>query len=781
MQLNFRFLRLSVVAFGCCFAALAVPGYAQQADPAAVDSGPTVRMIEVQFAGPASISRDRILANMRTQTGQPYSELVVEEDIRSLYATGTISNVRIYSEPAADGVKVVVVIQSRATVREVIFEGVDAVGVNRLRKEITTTPGGPLSEAKLEEDRQKIISYYQSKGFGEINVSYRIDQDEAKGSATIVFAVNEGDKRIVRKIVIEGNGVIPAKDIRKVMKTKPRNLYYFWNIFTKAGRVEQEKLDADVIAIRDLYQEKGFADAEVVEVRREPAGNKSMDLVIVIKEGQLYTVDKLGISGNQLFTAEQIREKIKMVEGAPYSPKLLRNDLEAMQALYGTQGYIDLLVVPEAVSAGPQRVSVTYRVEEGFQSYVDRINIEGNEATKDKVIRRELAIAPGDVYNTEKVNLSRQRLNGLNYFSKVEAYPSEAFIPGRKDLNITVEEKRTGSFNFGVGFSSIDSLIGFVEVGQSNFDISNWPAFRGGGQRFRTRLQMGTERNDFVIGFTEPWFMDHQLAVGGEAFYREATYLSNVYDQRNVGASLNVRKPIGKFSSLTFDYTLQNVEIYDMRGPDEVGQFLRDQEGDYVRSSLGATYTIDKRDSVFLTRKGYRVEAAAWVAGGGLGGDVQNYGLDLEAAHYWSLPFDTIFQIVGQVGVVDFWGGDEPVQVFDALYLGGANTLRGFDYREVGPKDEFGNPIGGDTLARLTLEFTFPIIDRVRGAFFYDTGFVNADAYDWSGSNVNSDVGLGLRLDLPIGPIRLDFGIPVQSDEFNDSGGKFNFNVGYQF
>jgi outer membrane protein insertion porin family len=182
-----------------------------------------------------------------------------------------------------------------------------------------------------------------------------------------------------------------------------------------------------------------------------------------------------------------------------------------------------------------------------------------------------------------------------------------------------------------------------------------------------------------------------------------------------------------------------------------------------------------------LTRRGELIELAGFIAGGGLGGNVQDYGLSLESAKYILLPFDIILMLRGELAVVDTWGGSDNVPIFDRLYLGGSNNLRGFNYREVGPVDEFNNPIGGSSLGYMTVEFTIPIISRVRAAFFTDFGFVNPDAYDFGTSNLNLDAGFGVRLDLPIGPIRIDFGYPLIHESFNGPPGKFNFNIGYQF
>ncbi|MCX6963181.1 MAG: BamA/TamA family outer membrane protein, partial [Verrucomicrobia bacterium] len=442
------------------------------------------------------------------------------------------------------------------------------------------------------------------------------------------------------------------------------------------------------------------------------------------------------------------------------------------------------------------------------QSYINLVNIQGNTRTQDRVIRRELAVKPGEVYDTTLVDVSKKRLENLNYFSRVETQPTDTVVPGRKDLNVIVEEKRTGSFNFGAGFSTIDSLIGFAEIQQSNFDVTNWPNFTGGGQRFRIRAQYGLLRQDFVAALTEPWFLGYKLSAGVEAYYRNADFLSNVYAQENAGFALQTRQQVWRALSARTEYRFERVVIYDL-GDDlyndyygangvfggtssngKYGPVIKDAEGTYYKSAITSSLVWDTRDSLFLTRKGELLELTGFIAGGFLGGTVQDYGISLEGSKYFPLPWDMIFMTKAQVAVVDGWGGGESneddgygngVPIFDRLYLGGANNMRGFDFREVGPVDVDDNPIGGNSLAYVTLELTFPIISRVRGAVFTDAGFVNSDAYDFGSAGANVDVGFGLRLDLPIGPIRVDYGIPVVYDSWNGPPGKFNFNIGYQF
>jgi len=755
---------------------------------------PTIQEIDVQFVGPTTLSKQRVLDNLATKPGAPYNERLVEEDIKSLYATGSVSNARIFAEPVTGGLKVTVLLQGRATIGEVLIEGADAVPKTKIRKEITTKPGDPLSEEKINDDRQKILKLYEDKNYTDVKVDVKTSELTDK-RIQVLFTVNEGPKLVVRRITFTGNDSVLPKDLRKVMKTKTANLLSF---LTKDGRLLPAQMDEDKEAVRTLYQNRGFADMRVTDVQTLPITNKNgVDLVISISEGTQYRVNKLAIEGASIVAPGDIERYLKMKTGSLYTPEGMGADLKKLRDFYGSRGYVDMVAQPQINPAGDGQIDLTYRIDEGVQSYVNLINVQGNTKTKDKVIRRELAVQPGGVFDTTLVDVSKTRLMNLNYFSKVDMAPQDTLVPGRKNLDVIVEEKKTGSFNFGAGFSSIDSLVGFAELQQSNFDLFNWPYFTGAGERFRIRAQYGLERQDFTMSITEPWFMGYKVSVGGEFYYHAASFLSTVYNQSNLGGALQARKALNPFTALRGEYRLENIKIYDLSG--NYGQTIQ-QAGNnspYTKSCILAGLDFDNRDSLFLTHKGQSVSFTAFVAGGGLGGDVQDYGLSLEAKKYFPLPWDMILLTKGAVAVVNPWGGGStPPPIFDELYLGGANDMRGFVFREVGPKDQYGNPIGGNTSVYGTAEITFPIIPRLRGAFFWDVGYVNAASWNFSpstttsvGANglnttsggLNADVGIGARIELPIGPIRIDWGYPVKSDDWNNSSGQFNFNVGYTF
>src|SRR6266853_1365129 len=737
---------------------------------------PIIRSIDVQYTGPGTVSKERILAQMRTKVGQPYSDQVVEQDVETLYKTGSILNVRIFAQPEGNGVKVIVAVQTRSIVREIEIDGAEQVKAKRLRKEIKLKLNQPVNEQELEEARQKIIEVYQGRGYNDVSVQFRVDPiDEKRGTARVVFTVNEGLKGAVRQIHFEGNEHFSEKVLRKQMKTRGKTLVYFLD---KSGRLDEVQLDQDLDKIREWYQNHGYIDVQIKDVRKERTKNGPMILTIVIAEGPQYHVGKLTISGYQATSEQKIRALVKMKEGSVCSPKALHDDAKALADAYGSGGYVDLVVLPEGTPAGPARVDVHYKIEEGARSFVQRINIEGNTRTKDKVIRREVLVAPGDVFNTVRVDTTKKRLENLGYFAKVETYPEETDIPGRKDLTILVQEKRTGSLSFGGGFSTVDKLVGFAELTQGNFDLFNWPSFTGGGQKFRLRIQYGTQRKDLVMTLTEPFFLDRRLALTGQLFYTEANYLSNEYNQRNYGFMVEMRKPLNSYTYATLGYTFQDVDIFDVSA--SASDFIQSQAGSTLESKIFTSIVFDSRDNPLLSRHGRRFTFAPFIAGSFLGGDIKVYGMDLEGSQYFHLPWDTILLINGEIATVSHYSSGSGVPIYERLYLGGSNNLRGFPFREVGPQDQNGEPIGGQSMARTTIEWTFPIIEKARGAVFYDTGFVNTSSWAFGFNHIASDIGVGIRLDLPIGPLRLDYGYPIQRDGYN-GGGHFNFNVGYQF
>ncbi len=758
------FLMITVFGF-------ATPGVAQQPD----SKPPTVKEIVVRYDGTAHVPEERILANMATKVGDALDD-TGSEDIRSLYASGLVEDVQTSVEQVRGGVRLIVKVKTLGSLGKVDFMGNSFVDNERLEREVGLEIGDPVEERLFLEGRVAILETYQEKGFSDVEVSYRTTEMPS-GRTAVVFSIDEGEQSYLRRVIFEGNAAFEDGDLRKVMKTRRKGPLSFLG---KSGKIDNDQLEQDIEAVAAHYRDSGYLNAEVVSVERERVNDDTVDLRITISEGDVYSVATVAVQGVQVFTEDEIVPNLEIEAGGIYSASKIKEDTRMIRDYYGSRGYADARVNPRVNSDENQSLSVSYVVDEGDKTFINKINIGGNTKTQDKVIRRELAVAPGDDFNTVLIDISRKRIEGLMYFSEVSVLPSETSEDGFKDLNIQVEETSTGSINLGAGFSSIDNLVGFLDLEQTNFDIRNFPNFTGAGQKFRMALKAGSERRDFQVSLVEPWFMDKRLSLGTDLFMQDRFFLSDEYDQRNAGGDIFLRKPLGEHAFVRLEYKLQEVSIDDIE--QGASDAIRAEEGDFLQSQIGISLVHDTRDSFTLPRAGHKVEAGLEFSGGFLGGDVDVYGFSLGGAQYFSLPGDTILSLEGRVKISEGIGSGDEVPIFERNFLGGSNNLRGFDYREVGPKDEFGEPLGGGTSANISLEYSAPVLDWMRAAVFYDAGFVNADSFDYSASDYNSNYGLGVRLFVPkIGMIRLDYGIPMETDEFNDGSGTFNFNMGYRF
>jgi outer membrane protein insertion porin family len=739
--------------------------------------GKTITEVAIRYNGPKTVDEARLRNFMATTAGQPYQTEKIDRDIKSLYESGLVEDVRFLAEPTGTGVKLVAEVSTRSEIGGVGFVGNSIFSDKKLAKETKLKSGGTLSDASILEAKRNLEKYYQGYGYPDATVSYRMQSTGQKGVADLIFVIDEGAKNEVRDIRFEGNQVFSDVELRKNMKVKEKS---FLSFLTKSGRFETGQLDEDLDSILDYYRSHGYLRASSPGIRREPVGDGRVDLVIPITEGEKYTVAGVGFGKLTVFKSEELYPALTLNGGDAYSSKKMRADITMIRNYYGSRGYADATVTPDISDAGPNRVNIIYRVSEGSRFRVGTVRIEGNTKTKDKVIRREVPLKPGNWFNSVDLDTTKSRLTNLQYFSDVQATGVRG-EGGYRDVNILVEERKTGSVGVGVGFSSIDSIVGFVTLEQTNFDLFNPWSFTGGGQRFSMTLRAGSERSDFSVSLVEPWFLDRQLALGGELFFREANYFSENYDQSNVGASVFLRRPLGPKGSVKLEYRLEQIGIEVDKDVPLASEFWLEDD-DYVRSSLGLTYIYDSRDSNMLPREGEKLEIGATFAG--LGGDVQTFTISAQGQKYWNLWRDSIFSLNGELAFVDNAGGDR-VPIFERMFLGGGRTLRGFEFRDVGPRDAAtGDVIGGQSLGFLAAEYTIPIIENIRAAVFYDVGFVNDGSWDPSPSDLYSDVGFGVRLKLPISPLplALDYAIPVSSpDDEADQGGQFNFYLNYTY
>lgn len=756
--------------------------------------GKNISEVAVRYRGVKTVDEDRLRNLMASKSGTTYRAESLDNDIKALYESGLVDDVRFLAEPVGDSVRLIAEVTTRPALGGVGFVGNSIFTDQKLAKESKIKAGGAMSDEQILEARRNIEKYYQGFGYPDVTVSHRTQATGQEGLSDLIFVIDEGTKNEVRNIRFEGNNTFTDPELRKEMKVKEKG-WFSW--LTKSGRFESDQLDTDLDAILDYYRSKGYLRASSPGIRREPVADGRVDLVIPIHEGEKYTVAGVGFGKMSVFKPEELYPALTLNGNDGYSSTKMRADITMIRSYYGSRGYADALVTPDIRDAGPNRVNITYRITEGSRFRVGRVNIEGNTKTKDKVIRREIPLKPGDMFNSVELETTKARLQNLQYFSDVQTTGSPGGS-GYRDVNVLVEEKATGSVGVGVGFSSIDSIVGFLTLEQSNFDLFNPWNFTGGGQRFGMNLRLGAERSEFSVSLVEPWFLDQQLSLGGELFFKQSTYFSDFYEQTNAGAAVSLRKPLGAKSSIKGEYRLEQVSIdsevdesdyidRNFVGDNGDNSQLSEENigGDYLRSAIALNYLYDSRDSTVQTRSGHKFDIGATLAGGAIGGDVDTFTFSAQGQKYWNLRWDTIFSINGELAFVDSVNGDE-IPIFERMFLGGGRTLRGFEFRDVGPRDaDYTNEVfGGNSLGYVSLEYTVPIIESVRAAVFYDAGFVNVDSWDISPSDIYSDVGVGIRLKLPISPLplALDYAIPVSSpDKEADKGGQFNFSLQYSY
>lgn len=739
--------------------------------------GRTISSIKFVYRGPKTVNEQRLRDRMSVREGMKYATEAIDNDIASLYESGLIDDVSFLGDPhGANSLRLIVEVVTRGQFIEMGFVGNTIFSDRKLRSE-AELKAGVISDQAILAARRKIEALYKGFGYPDILVSHRLRETAQAGQFQLIFVIEEGVKSEVRKIRFEGNQAFSHVELRREMETKQKGLLSF---ITKSGRIDAEKLQQDLRSLEDFYRNHGFRAVRIEGVRREPVKDGRVDLIIPIYEGPKYTVQSVSFGKMKVFTPQELTPGLSLVGGDLYSGKKIRDDVRMIRSYYGSRGHADAVVQVDMRDVSPGVVAIVYQITEGRRYRVGKVNIQGNTITQDKVIRREVPMQPGEPYNSVDEDTTTRRLKNINYFDGVQVSGSPSAQAGYRDVNILVNEKKTGSVSFGAGFSSIDSIVGYLNLEQTNFDVTNPKGFfRGGGQRFGMQLRLGNERRDFKISLVEPWFMGRRLAVGTELYWRDLLFLSDEYDQGNIGGMVFVRRPLGRKGYVKAEYRLEQVAI-DVDNVPPASLFLM-EDGDFIKSSIALSYVYDSRDSNILPRRGHRANLGATIAGGILGGDVDTYTLSASGTKHWSLPWDIILNVNGSATVVDAIGGGA-VPIFERQFIGGARSLRGFEFRDVGPRDMVtGSVLGGNTSAFGSVEATFPIVENIRGALFGDIGFVNADSFDFGPDQIHSDAGIGLRLNLPFGPLALDYAVPLQSEKAADNGGQFNFYLNYQF
>ena len=745
--------------------------------------------------------RQLILGSIRSTPGTEFRPKILSDDVKRLYGLGTFSDVRTELTEQSDGqVLLVFIVSPRPTVRKILVEGNKHYKDKKLLALISQQTKAPLDQVQLSKDKVAIADKYRNAGYYGTTVATELRPVKGTSSVDVVFIVKEMPRAKLKKVFFAGNTVFKSEELRKAIHTRRQ----WWRYVFRFGNYFNERaLALDKDSLQELYATKGYLDFNVDTVEKRFSKNRKwVTVVFHINEGQPYDVSNVSIAiEGDRFTAAELRQHIKLAAGERYSSTVQKKDIKDLRDIYERLGYIDLRCYPvHDRNAAKHTVAVTYRIREGLPARIRDIFMVGNEVTRDRVIRRELAIQPGDLANMNLIRTSQKRLKNLNYFESVEITPVDTERDDLKDLRIQLAEKRTGVFSVGAGFSTDDSVLGFVELTENNFDISrlfrNWPP-KGGGQRMRLRLSLGTERSDVRLSFTEPWLMGQRLRLNVELFASTRSY--DEYDQSDTGFGVTITRPLKTFWRQSIGVRVDQVTLDDFDSPPNVRNYndpsiahswptipryedrsLIEEEGDYWANRLIFGLARDTRDDFMYPRHGSKLNFGAELESAILGSYSDIVRLDARGSKFVPLFQRSVLRLRGEVSVAEDIAGDD-VAIFDRYFAGGSSSLRGFDFREVGPVDAGDNPLGGKSRLLSTIELARPVGDFMYIHVFMDAGNVWEDSFEFSPSDLNASIGIGFQL-MAL-PLRLDYGFPIITswDHLEGQSGQIHFNIGYSF
>ncbi len=733
-------------------------------------------ILDVKAVGNTNVSESAIIAKVKVRPGQVFSQQLIDEDIKRLYATGFFTDVQVDAKEAANGVVILFYVKESPYVSGVVFEGNRVFREERLQQLIKTKSGQFLDKWQLKTDMEEIKVKYLEKGYAEVSLDYKLDVDEKTNRAKVKIIINERSRVKIRRIDISGVEAFKRKRVLKLLKTRTKTWF-------RSGAYKEDVLKEDLARITDFYKRNGYLDVKVDS--KFKSGKKGrVFLSILAAEGRQYKVGNMEVKGNKAFPDEELIKVLKLKKNDVFSYQALKIDTQAVQDFYFNKGYIKAAIetVP-SINPKTGLIDIMYKIDAKDIYYVNKIDIKGNVKTKDVVIRRELKMHPGDKFDGDKIKRSRQRLENLGYFEEINFDVLPTDEADKEDLLVRVKEAKTGEFSFGAGYSSVDEFVGFVELSQRNFDIANPPAFTGAGQNITLRTEMGTTRNDYNLSFTDPWIFGYPYLFGTDLYQYSRDKERDVgydWDEEKQGIAFRVGKEISEYNSLSLQTRFDTIKISNVA--EDVSNALKEEAGSKDLRSIKLTFARDRRDNMFDPAKGYYFNTSLEDVGGFIGGDVDFIRQQNQFSYYYSLRENWILNFKLRSGIINTCGDTDKVPLYERFFVGGAYSIRGYDERSIGPKDEIktDDPVGGEAMLVGNVELNFPLFENIKGAVFYDVGNVWAKKSDFGSGGYKSSVGVGVRLKTPVGPIKLDYGYGLDTDP-EDPSGKLHFSMGHKF
>jgi len=725
----------------------------------------TLRVDEVLVEGNRRVEKNAVLSVLTVKPGESVSAEEIDANVRSIYKLGRFSDVSAHLQQDGDEYRLVFRVFERPLVRRVLFTGNDEFERNKLEALSSIKTPDLYNPRELAESVEAIRQAYKEEGYYAVLIDTKVDIDD-DNEAVVTFDIKEGEKVLIRDIRFHGNTVFTDKQLKKAMETKEK---WFFSWLTGRGTYRDEVLQNDLEIIADKYYNVGYVQNRVKQPLLSLNDDKTlMDIYIEIEEGDQFKVGKIDIKGDMISPKDELLDILQLKEGDVFSRETLRNDITALSDLYADQGYAYVNVAPiTSVEPQERKVDITYDVEQGIQVTIDRINIRGNTKTRDKVIRREIKLVEGDIYHATRMKESRRRINNLGFFDEVNVSTVKGTDESKMDLDVEVKERPTGTFSVGFGYSSVDGFIGQGSVTQENF--------LGRALKLNLSGSFGGKSSTYQIGLTDPYFLDHNLTVGFDVYKTDREYSD--FSKKTNGGDIKLGFPVTDNTRAFFVYRYEEKEIYDV---DPLAtQLIRDQEGRSTLSSITASLNRNTTDYRLDPSRGTVSEISIEYAG--LGGTQKFAKYIADHRQFFPFKWNTVFSLHGQIGYAQKVGGEE-IPIDERFFLGGINTLRGFDTREVGPKDPTtGEFIGGTKEAYFNAEYVFPILKEagLKGVLFFDTGNSWSEDQDYF-SSMRYSTGAGIRWFSPMGPLRLEWGYNLDPEEDEDRS-KFEFTIGRVF
>ncbi len=735
-----------------------------------------VKIIEIE--GTKRVDKNTILFKLETKEGEPFSIEKIRRDVKTLYETGFFDDVQVDVEPFEGGVKVTYIVKERPVVGRIRIVGNKHIKTSELRKELKNLPFSIYNEKIIKENVIKIKQLYQSKGYYSVKVD--VSTEPRKNRVDLVYKIKEGRKAAIAKIEFIGNKHFSDKELKKQLVSREKNIwnvaYAFISSFLGKPATYyyiEDLFKADLMKLRQFYKDHGFLRVVIGEPEVKVDKKKGKIYIRVpIEEGPRYKVGDIKIlaSEDDPYKPEELKKWIKLKSGEWYSAALMRKDITTLTDLYGSKGYVNADVRPLMdVDDKTKTVKLAYRIVKGEKWYVGRIEVSGNVKTKDKVIRREIPLAEGEVMNTLALKSAKERLSRLGYFSSVniETKPAEDHY---MDVFVNVEEQPTGSLMFGGGYASSESFGVMVQLSEKNLF--------GTGRSISLSGEFTARRVDYDLTFYDPYIFDKPISFSASSFKHKYEY--DTFDEDSFGIAFSFGKRVfNYYTRVSIGYDLRSVEISDV--DDDAPDFIQDQEGSSLSSALIFSISQDTRNSALLPTRGFVRELSLKVAG--LGGDYAYYKLIANWERFIGLKKfikDSVFHVRFRLGFVNPlpWSNEDR-PIFERFYVGGQGSVRGFDTDEASPEDD-GEAIGGTKEFIANFEYLFPLVGGLRGLVFFDTGAAFDNGQMISLGPMRQSVGAGLRIITPFGPVKVDVGYKLDKRK-DESPMKLHFSVGTIF